>query len=420
MINKKKYVIIASAVILITVFWLILKPGKKGNLDILVKPTFGEFLVTVTATGELQAQNSVKIYGPMRARRVRVYQMKIMKLVPEGTVVKKGDFVADLDRSDLSTKIKDRQIDVQKAESRYTIAKLDTLLKLSKSRDALVNLNYAVEETKLKKEQSIYEAPAIQRQIEINYEKAVRAYEQAKKNYQTEIKQSKAKMSEIDAELSQHKRKLTLYTETINDFTVKAPADGMVIYYREWNGQKKAEGSIVQTWDPVVATLPDLSSMESITYVNEVDIKKIKIGQMVKIGLDADTDKKLSGTVKSIANIGEQRPNSTSKVFEVKISVSQSDTTLRPSMTTSNEIIVASADSSLYIPLECIYNHDSLTYVFKQDGSSIIKQEVILGLVNENSAIIKNGVSTSEKLYLSLPNNAEEIKLTKLKNNKSL
>jgi multidrug efflux pump subunit AcrA (membrane-fusion protein) len=417
---KKKYVITASTILVLFIAWLIFSPAKNENLDILTKASFGKFIVTVTATGELQAKNSVKIYGPIQARMVHIWNMKITKLVTEGTVVKKGDFVADLDRSELSNKIKDLQIELQKAQSRYTVAKLDTLLKLSKSRDALVNLNYAVEEAKLKKEQSVYEAPAIRRQIEITYEKAIRAYEQAKKNYLTEIKQSKAEMSEIEAGLSQNKRKLDLYTKVIEDFTVKAPADGMVIYYKEWNGQKRTEGSTIQAWDPVVATLPDLSSMESVTYVNEVDIKKIKIGQPVKIGLDADSDKKLSGEVASIANIGEQRPNSTSKVFEVKISVSQKDTTLRPSMTTSNEIIVAAADSVLFIPLECIYNQDSLTYVFKKDGSDIIKQEIRLGLVNENNAVITEGVELSDELYLSMPDEAEELELIKLKNKKTL
>ncbi|MCK5853184.1 HlyD family efflux transporter periplasmic adaptor subunit [bacterium] len=412
--TKKNYIIAASLGVVLILIWLIFKPDKNTNSDILIKPQLGEFAVTVTATGELQAKNSVKIYGPIKARMVGIWQMNLTKLVPEGTVVKKGDFVAELDRSELSNRIKDRQIELQKAESRYTIAKLDTLLTLSKSRDALISLNYGVEEAKLKKEQSVYEAPAIRRQIEISFEKAVRSYEQAKRNYQTEIKQSKAKMEEIEAEVSQHRRKLTIFNETLGEFTVKAPADGMVIYYKEWNGQKKTEGSIVQGWDPVVATLPDLSVMESITYVNEVDIKKIKIGQPVQIGLDADAEKELSGEVTTIANIGEQRPNSTSKVFEVKISISSPDTTLRPSMTTSNEIIVAVIDSSLYIPLECIYNQDTLTYVFKRNGSGIIKQQVELGLINENSAIIKNGIKASDDLYLSVPNGSDDSELVEL------
>ena len=65
-------------------------------------------------------------------------------------------------------------------------------------------------------------------------------------------------------------------------FTIKAPAPGMVIYVKEWNGKKKTAGSQVNAWDPTVATLPDLTQMESITYVNEIDVRKISVGQTVQ------------------------------------------------------------------------------------------------------------------------------------------
>ena len=80
-------------------------------------------------------------------------------------------------------------------------------------------------------------------------------------------------------------------------FTINAPSPGMVIYVREWNGKKKGVGSQWNTWDPTVATLPDLTQMESQTYVNEVDVRKLAVGQKVSISLDADPTKKLTGTV---------------------------------------------------------------------------------------------------------------------------
>ena len=127
---KRTLLIAASIFIIIIIAWFIFEPAQDGNAEILINPQIGKFVVTVTATGELQAKNSVKIYGPSRARMVRIYQMKLLKLVPEGTVVKKGEFVAEIDRSDLSNQIKDRQLEMQKAESRYTQTKLDTLLSL--------------------------------------------------------------------------------------------------------------------------------------------------------------------------------------------------------------------------------------------------------------------------------------------------
>src|SRR5690606_36765145 len=117
-------------------------------------------------------------------------------------------------------------------------------------------------------------------------------------------------------------------------FTIKAPGEGMVIYVKEWNGKKKTAGSQINPWDPTVATLPDLSKMEAITYVNEIDVRKVAVGHPVSITLDADPTKRLTGKVTAVANVGEQRPNTDAKVFEVRVAVEQADTTLRPGMTT--------------------------------------------------------------------------------------
>jgi HlyD family secretion protein len=150
--------------------------------------------------------------------------------------------------------------------------------------------------------------------------------------------------------------------------------------------------------------LPDLTKMISKTYVNEVDVRKIKAGQAVAIGLDAYPDKKLKGVVTRVANVGEQRPNSDSKVFEVSVEISGTDATLRPSMTTSNKIVTTIIPNANFVPLECLHNQfDSIIYIFKKDGLKIWKQEVMIGETNSNDAVILKGVTDNEKIFLSVP-----------------
>ena len=177
----------------------------------------------------------------------------------------------------------------------------------------------------------------------------------------------------------------------------------MVVYYRDWSGRRRSVNSTINYWDPQIAELPDLTQMESITYVNEIDIQKVEKGQKVQIGLDANPDKKLEGVVKQVASIGEQRRNSDSKVFEVIISVIDTDTTLRPAMTTSNIISIASVDSVVYIPLECIHTINDTTYVYKISGGNPVLQIVELGLINDNDVIIVNGITRQDEISLSLP-----------------
>ena len=371
----------------------------------------GSFHVTVTTTGELRARKFVQVTGPGNAQMANVYQTKIASIVPEGQLVKEGEVIAELDKGPAAAKLADVTLNLQKALAQYTSAQLDSALNLATSREDIRTAEYTLEEKKLAKEQAQYEAPTIRRQAEIDYEKAQRAFDQSKVNYQTKLKQAVAKMSEVSADRDRQANQLKIIQDVMASFTVKAPTPGMVIYVREWSGKKKGVGSQWSPWDPTVATLPDLTQMESDTYVNEVDVRKIAVGQKVLISLDADPTKKLSGTVTSVANVGEQRPNQDSKVFEVKINIAQADTTLRPGMTTSNAIETASVSHVLSVPLEAVANEGGLSFVFKRDGSHVVKQQIETGVMNDNEIVVRRGLAKGDKVLLVPPADRASLKV---------
>ena len=400
---KKRILIPGALVVLLLALWLFNRSEATGFIDLYTTPRVGSFEVDVTTTGELRAKNSVEIRGPQGARDFRVNNMLIQRLIPEGSIVKEGDFVAELDRSEIMGKLQDAQLDVQSAESQVIQAQLDTTLTLSQARDNLINLRFALEERQIEVDQSKYESPAVQRQAEIELDRAIRQLNQETKNYQTKVKQSEAQLKEVETELQKKRNEIVKIRELMVQFTVYAPDQGMIIYRRNWDGSKITEGEQISAWSPVVAELPDFTVMESVTYVNEVDIQKIELGQLVEVGLDAVPDKILTGVVTDVANIGEQRKNYDSKVFEVVIQINEPDSLLRPAMTTSNRIKIASLENALAVPLETIHAEDSLTFVYKRDGLDVVLQEVELGLVNENEAVINKGISENDELFLSLP-----------------
>jgi len=124
-----------------------------------------------------------------------------------------------------------------------------------------------------------------------------------------------------------------------------------------------------------------------------------------------------------VANVGEQRPNSDAKVFEVAVEINGTDMSLRPSMTTSNKIVTHVMDSVLFIPLECLHNqHDSITYVFVRDGLNTVKKEVMVGQTNANEVVVLNGLAEKEQVYLSIPPGleGEEVVLLPALNGKRL
>ena len=399
--------VIAGVIILLVVYSVFSKDKSARILEVPVE--YGTFEVVVSVTGELQAKNSTEIRAPMelRNRDFRFRSIKIQDLIPEGTIVDSGDYVATLDRSEADNNLKDVMDELETIQSQYTKTKLDTTMNLRNLRDELINLNFAMEEAEINLEQSQYEPPATIRQAKINLDRATRAYEQAQQNYKLKVQQAAADMTEITIELAKQTRRRIDMEKVINNFVITAPASGMVVYKREWNGEKRTVGTEINTWDLAVATLPDLSSMISKTYVNEIDISRIKVGQQVRIGVDAFPEKKFTGVVSEVANIGEQLPNTDSKVFEVVIKVNESDPIIKPSMTTSNSIIIKTFENVLYVPLETVHTEDSLTFVYKKNG---VKQVVVLDESNENEIIVEAGLKEGEKILLSVPEEPEKFK----------
>lgn len=409
---KRRNVIIGiSAAVILLVGYLIVRGNKAAAVaDIMTTVKKGEFKVEIETTGELEAKNSVKILGPSGLRNFQIWQVTIQNIVDEGTVVKKGDWVATLDRSEFQNKFTAKQIELEKANSKFIQTQLDTTLQMRQSRDELINLKYGVEEKDIILQQSKFEPPATVKQAEINLEKAQRAYDQAVENYKIKKNQNVEKMREVGAELRKVQGELAGMTTVLESFSVLAPEDGMVIYEKDWDGKAIKAGSQINMWDPTVATLPDLTLMQSKTYVNEVDVRKVKSGQQVDVGLDAYPDKKLRGTVTRVANVGEQRPNSDAKVFEVSVEIQGVDPTLRPSMTTSNKIISNLIPDALFVPLESLHTHnDTITYILKKEGINLVKQEVIVGETNSNDAVILGGVAENDRIFLSMPGDTEDV-----------
>lgn len=412
---KKKAILISSAIVLLILsLWWYNSSIESSDLNLSTTVKRGEFKSLVVTSGELMAKNSTRIEGPREVRKYRINEMKIDDLVPEGTLVKKGDYVGRLDPSQISNQQKDLLNELDQIQSKYTQTTLDTALELRAKRDEIKNMKFGLEEREIEVKYSEFEPPAIQRQAQINLEKAQRAYKNAKESYLLKKRQSVAQVQEVAASLAIKKSSLENLLNLIKEFTIYAPQDGMVIYARDWNGRKRTVGSTISSWNPAIAELPDMAIMLSKTYVNEVDISKIKKDQSVEIGIDAFPDKQFKGKITYVANVGEDMPNADGKAFEVTIQLLETDSIFRPGMTTSNKILIFEEKDALYVPLECINTQDSINYVVVQSTIGKRKQEVKLGKANENEIIILEGLKEDEEVLLSLPDGMEESPIEKL------
>jgi len=382
-----------------------------NEADFYTKVENGEFEIALTIVGELIAEKSIDITGPdfTQRRNVRSTNIKIQDLVPEGTIVKKGDYIAELDRTNLNNSLKDQLERLTTMHTNLEMKKLDSAVVLNSLRDGIKNQKFTVEEAAITLQNSKYEPPTSIRQAEIQLDKSQRVLEQLKRSYKRRVAKSKTDIYNQEYFISMVERRVKELEEVLAGFTITAPSSGMVIYKKEWRGSKRKVGSTINPFDRVVATLPDLTSMISKSFISEIDVSKIKEGQRAKITIDAFPEKSYTGFVSSIANIGEVLPNTNEKVFEVQIKIDGSDPLLRPSMTTGNKIIIKAFNDAVYVPIECVHaGVDSIPFVYTKNGK---KQIVLLGESNEKNIIIEEGLEPGIMVYLNNPEAPEKFRI---------
>lgn len=412
--NKKKVAYFIGAIVLLVIVYSFFSSSSETDTSITAKVVKGTFLNEVYISGEAQSTSSKQINGPENARRYGVYNIKIQDLVPEGTVVKKGDFIGKLDVSEVNGKILDAQLSLEGAESRYTQQQLDTTLTLKQERNTIKDLLFNIEEDKLELERSAYESPAAIRSLELKIEKTERDLTEKKADYHIKKRQANAKMIQVGTEVSKHKKRIDELMALQKEFTIFSDDDGMVTYVKEWNGTKKKVGSTITPWEPAIASLPDLTKMESKTYSNEVDIRKIKKGLVAKVGFDAFPDIELDGVVTEVANVGESKAGSDIKLFQVLIKLNETNKNIRPGMTTSNRILTNKEEDVLMIPLEAIFSKDSISYTYVKSGLAIDKKQVELGVSNNEVVVISKGLKEGEVVYLNKPADLDDKSITLL------
>lgn len=412
--TKKQILVTALSCVAIIIAYYLFSRTEDETIFITSKIERGTFKSEVIISGEAQSTSSEKITGPTNLQKFKLRSVKIQDLIAEGTIIKEGDYVGRLDASDVNEKIIDAGLTLESAQSTYIQQKLDTTLSLKRERNGIKDLIFNMEETKLELKQSIYETPVTIRKLEINLEKFERDLREKKEDYHIKKRQAEAKMVEVGTEVSKINKEIASLKKLLKSFTIYSKSSGMITYITDWNGKKKV-GSDFTYWDPTIANLPDLTKMESKTYANEVDIRRIKKGLPVKIGFDAFPDIELNGIITFVANVGEKKRGSDIKIFPVQIKLSETNENIRPGMTTSNRILTFSQEDVLIAPLEAIFANDSIKFVYVKKGFSVEKKQIELGESNNDAVIIKQGLKEKDVVYLTEPKGYEDqtIKLLK-------
>ena len=196
---------------------------------------------------------------------------------------------------------------------------------------------------------------------------------------------------------------------------VHATAPGIVVYERIWKGGREEKiriGDEVRGGHSLVQ-LPDLSVMDVETQVNEIDARRIRVGQRAAVRLDAFPDLTFHATVKQVAPLA--RPDEDAhnvQIFEVTVCIEEQHDKLRPGMSAMSEIVVDTVPDVMYVPVEAVFEKDDRLIVYRiEDGKRAVPVDVTVGKRNDTYVVIEDGLSEEDVVALmdpTVPRGVEE------------
>jgi len=408
-IKHKKQILIASGIILVLmarVYFLGIKPPSK-----VYKVKKENFEAIISCKGEIQSEKAVLITIPdiFGDRTLEIYDTQIKDLIPEGSIVKKGDYVALLDQGRIKQLKQNNEEALKKVLFNLNDAKIDSAVDLVAMRDGIEQFGFDLQYKKVELEQSVFESPAYQRKAQMAYERTLRQLEYKKRAYQMTKKSLRIHVSRDEEWMNKLILKDQKYQIAFDAAKIMAPKDGMLIYGRTYGrggSRKLTIGSNVSMQNPVISTLPDLSVLVSETYVEEIYISKIKVGDSARVYIDALKNQEKIGAISNISNVGQEMTGFDSKVFKVNIRISADNNKVKPAMTTNNEIIIAYEKNVLVIPRSTLFTEGGKQFVYIKEPGKASKRIVECGGENDLYIVIKNGLKEGDKIFLNKPENA--------------
>ncbi len=367
----------------------------------------GEFLATVTETGELAAVNSVMINAP--SIDWRFGSLKITQLVDEGSQVQAGDTLVEFDRAEVEKGIVDAkaELEIAEAELRKTQAQQASQIEGLEADLERTKLQHRISQLNLEK--AMYESDIRKQEIELELERAAISLEKAEKEIENQKAVNSEEISKLRLNINQVRSRLDEAYNTLAKMTVTSPSPGIAILEENWSTDQKIAVDD-QLWDgwPMIS-LPDLSVMKAEIPVNEVDIAKIDTSLDAYIRMDAFPDTSFHGVVTEISTLARAKERGSSvKVFDVVVTLDETDATLMPGMTVSCIIVVDRIADAIFIPLEALFKKNGKNIVYVKKGSGFEARQVEIGQENQDFVIITQGLEEGDSIALIDPSISEE------------
>jgi HlyD family secretion protein len=398
----------------------------------------GEMLVTVTEDGNVESARNVEIKCQVAGGSA------ILTIVRDGSEVKQGDKLVELDASALEDQINAQKITFEKARSAmvqaekdYQVAEISVKeyqqgtykieIQGAEAQITIALENLRTSQNVLQHSQRMFRKGyisslelegqqfSVQRsQLELD---SARTAKDVLENFtklkmmedlESKVETAKAKMESEKAAFALEESRLKRLEDQKVLCVITAPQDGMVVYANEQAGGMRGgqqgpmieEGATVRERQTILR-LPDLSQMQVKVNVHETKVEQLRIGMRARIRI---LDRELQGAVSSIANQPEPTSffSASVKEYGTIVKIDGQPAGLRPGMTSEVEILVAHLKDVLTLPVAAVVEQRGKYFCWVTTaGGQTERRSLVLGLNNDQFVEVKDGVAAGDKVLLN-------------------
>jgi HlyD family secretion protein len=377
---------------------------SRAALDLPVSPARqGDFLVMVRCRGELTARRSVQLSAPLD-----VPDLQIVWLAPGGSPVKAGQVVIRFDPSHLRQDLKEKQAALDQAQATLDQATAQARITSDQDRLDLAKAKYELEKARL----------------EASKQAIVSTMDGEKSRIDVGLAEEKVKVQEAtdglhsrsdEAKIASQKRlrdaaraDVELIKQRLAVMDLKSPLNGVINYMPNYtqgwmNAQPYKVGDHAFPGG-VIAEIPDLSTLEIESKVDEVDRGRINVGDAVLVHVDAYPEKALTAKLVSISPLTEQSFNEwpPTRSFKAYAVIQKPDPGMRPGMNAGADIIENKIPNAISIPAKALFTREGKPAVYVKRPHAYVPVQVTVKARNPDEVAVE-GIAPGSLVALTDP-----------------
>jgi len=312
-----------------------------------------DFEQTVLLTGEVEAVRSIPLVVP----ETPSWRVELRWLAEDGKQVEAGERIAELDNTEFVEVLEQNELTLEESLAELERKKAETTSTIREKEFAVTRNRAEVEKAEL--EANLPEGIVPRQELADRRLDLVRAQsdlEKAEAELEAERQSSAAALEIQQIDIQKARREIEAARKAIDELALEAPVAGLFLVAElPWEDRALQEGDTVWTGLPV-GSIPDLSSLQVVARLSDVDDGRVAVGMPARVVLDAYPDRVIAGTVSEVSSIArEEGRDSLRRFFRVVVKLAESDPErMIPGMSARVEVIRERQGGALVVPRQTV------------------------------------------------------------------